>query len=102
MIDLVSISVTDTIWTEFSGCSHGGPFAIVKGGPVMAIGDDGTIAYRDQGGSIETFHELGVHSAHKTEAEAWDAAAWRLARIAAEVTAKAAECRAKAETEVAA
>jgi hypothetical protein len=100
MIDLIGIKETDTIWTEFSGCSHGGPFAVVKGGEVVAIGDDGTIAYRDQTGSIETYHELGVHSAHRTEAEAWEAAAKRLARIAAEVSARAAECRAKAGVEV--
>ena len=102
MIDLVSISVTDTIWTEFSGWTHDGPFAHIKGGEVVAIGEDGSIAFRDQQGRIETFHDWGIHSVHPTEAQAWDAAARRLARIAAEVNAKAAECRAKAEVEVAA
>ncbi len=100
MIDLIGIKETDTIWTEFSGCSHGGPFAVVKGGEVVAVGDDGTIAYRDQTGSIETYHELGIHSAHRTEAEAWEAAATRLAKVAAEVSARAAECWAKAGVEV--
>jgi hypothetical protein len=100
MIDLVGISVTDTIWTEFSGCSHGGPFAVVKGGEVMAIGDDGSIAFRDQTGAIETYRDWGVHSVHETEAQAWDAAARRLARLAAEMSAKAAECHAKAAIEV--
>jgi len=102
MIDLIGIKETDTIWTEFSGWSHGGPFAHIKGGEVVAIGEDGSIAYRDQHGRIETVHDWGIHSFHSTEAQAWDAAARRLARIAAEVQAKAAECRAKSEVEVAA
>jgi hypothetical protein len=102
MIDLIGIKETDTIWTEFSGWSHNGAFAHIKGGEVVAIGDDGTIAFRCQNGAIETFRDWGVHSIHETEAQAWDAAARRLARIGAEVNAKAAECRAKAEVEVAA
>jgi hypothetical protein len=101
-LDRKSIKEGDTIWTVFTGCDGGGPFARVCGGDVVATDKNGSITYRDGRGSLETTHNWGIYTLHPTQAEAWEAAAERLQRLADQVAAKANECRAKAGGEVAA
>ncbi len=95
-LDAKTISVTDVVWATFAGCDGSGPFARVKGGEVVATGDDGSIVIRTAGGQIEAVHNWGIYTLHATEAQAWEAAAKRLATIAGEVASKAVECRTKA------
>ena len=91
------ISVTDTVFVAYAGCDHSGPYARVTGGEVVATGEDGSFAYRrSDGGTLDSVPAYWVCTVHATEAEAWEANADRLMRIAGEVAAKADECRAKA------
>lgn len=92
MVSFNAVAVGDTIWIEFSGWDARGPFATIRGGEVVAVGD-GSIAFRDHSGGIETIRNWGIHTIHETNADAWAAAGDRLARIASEVTSKIAECR---------
>ena len=88
------ISVTDTVFVAYAGCDHSGPYARVTGGEVVATGEDGSFAYRRfDSGNIDSVPAYWVCSVHATEAEAWEANADRLAKIAGEVVTKAHECQ---------
>jgi hypothetical protein len=91
-----TVSVTDVVWATFAGCDGSGPFARVKGGEVVATDPIGSIVFRTASGQIETVHNWGIYTIHATEAEAWAAAAERLATIASQVASKAVECRTRA------
>jgi hypothetical protein len=88
------ISVTDTVFVAYAGCDHSGPYARVTGGEVVATGEDGSFAYRRfDSGNIDSVPAYWVCTIHATQAEAWDANADRLAKIAGDVAAKAHECQ---------
>ena len=91
-----TVTVTDVVWATFAGCDGSGPFARVKGGEVVATDDSGAIVFRTASGQIDTINNWGIYTIHATEAEAWAAAADRLATIASQVASKAVECRNKA------
>ncbi len=96
-LDRKTIKATDTVFVSYAGCDHSGPYARVDGGEVVATGEDGSFAYRrSDGGKLDSVPAYWVCTVHATEAEAWEANADRLMRIAGEVAAKADECRAKA------
>jgi hypothetical protein len=95
------ISVTDTVFVAYAGCDHSGPYARVTGGEVVATGEDGSFAYRRfDSGNIDSVPAYWVCTVHASEAEAWDANADHLARIAGEVAAKAHECQMNAMPKV--
>jgi hypothetical protein len=90
------ISVTDTVFVAYAGCDHSGPYARVTGGEVVAIGEDGSFAYRRfDGGKLDSVPAYWVCTIHATEAEAWLANSERLAKIAGEVAGKVRECQTK-------
>lgn len=96
MIDRKSLREGDEIWSAHATIGGGGPAAWVRGGVVIAAGQDGSVVYRDHAGGVDTIASWSVATLHKTEADAWLGAASRLATLAAEVADKAAECRVKA------
>ena len=100
-IDRKTITATDTVYVAYSGCDHSGPYARVTGGEVVATSEDGSFAYRRfDGGKLDSVPAYWVCTVHATEAEAWEANADRLLRIAGEVAAKAHECQMQAMQKV--
>jgi len=99
-LDKKSIKEGDEVWVASAGCHGGEPYAHVYGGVVVAAGGDGSFCYRTADGRVDTCHRWMWSPASSTEAESWLAAAEQLDKIAAGLTAKANECRAKAGAEV--
>jgi hypothetical protein len=102
MIDRKNLREGDEVWVVNTGYYSGDAYAHVTGGVVIAVGDDGSFVYRTHKGRVENVQGWMTGLVVATEAEAWLAAASDLASLAARVADKAAECRAKAEVEVAA
>jgi hypothetical protein len=100
MIDRMTIREGDEVWVAHAGCDHSGPFAHVYGGTVVAAGGDGGFVYRTAEGRVDSCQTWSTATIAATEAEAWEAAAAKLATISSQVAKLAAECRAKAAVEV--
>ena len=100
MIDRKSLREGDEVWVVNTGYYSGDAYAHVNGGTVVATGEDGSFVFRTSKGRVENVQAWLSGTVVATEAEAWLAASSELASLAARVADKAAECRAKAETEV--
>lgn len=100
-LDRKTIQVGDTIHAAYAGSNYEGPYHHVWGGEVVATGG-GSVVYRTADGRVDTLQSWSAVGVYSTEAEALEAAAEALERIAAQFTTAAAECRAKAVAEVAA
>lgn len=94
-LDRKSLRDGDRVCVAHAGCDHSGPYAHVYAGVVVAAGGDGSFVYRTDAGRVDTVQPWSVCSITATEAEAWEIAATRLAKLAESLTRLAAECRAK-------
>lgn len=99
-LDRKTIKEGDQVWVAHAGCHAGDPYASVYGGVVVAAGSDGTFCYRTAEGRVDTCQWWSLVTATATEAEAWQAAADQLQKIAHALLAKVDECRTKAHQEV--
>jgi len=95
IVDRKQVKAGEAVWVAHAGCHAGEPYCYVYGGKVLAVGNDGGFVYQTASGRVDNCQPWSVVVVSTTEAEAWRAAAEQLDKIAAGLTAKADECRAK-------